>query len=289
MTKEEKPINPDDIKIGPIVTEPEKKTSKEKPSPTDQVRLGPIETAKIPATEAIQPEDEINPESLKKDDEDYGGGSSAKAIIIMMVVIIGFFALSFFGFKYYNQLTAANILNIDEMHQDNLEDELGDDEGYVYNGYSFVFADGLWWTEMNKFGTLLKVPLHFGPKDLEEIPIEGEINLMFNEGKNVYVAINPNVYDKYYTLAISELSFNMIKGMDRVPVGSCTEENYICDNRSVISCENNPDNKPVVELAYEEGPGIELIGTCIKVKGNNQYDIVKSVNRILYQWYGIMD
>lgn len=240
------------------------------------------------AEEDYSPEEEVKEEFLRKE-EDYGSGASGKAILIMILVVLGFFAFSFLGFKYYNQLTAADVVDIDQLHQENLEEELGDEEGYVYNGYSFVYADGLWWTEMNKFGTLLKVPLHFGPRELEGIPVEGELDARFNSGENIYIAIDPNVYDKYYTLAISELSFNTVKGMDRVPVGACTEENYVCDNRSLISCGNNPLNRPVVELAYEEGPGIELNGTCIKVKGNAGYDIVKSVNRLLYQWYGIMD
>ncbi len=235
-----------------------------------------------------EPREEIKEEFLRKE-EDYGSGASGKAILIMVLVIIGIFAFSFLGFKYYNQLTAGDVINIDEMHQENLEEELGEGEGYLYNGYSFVYADGLWWTEMDKFGTRLKVPLHFSPKELEDVPIEGELSPRFNLGKGVYVAINPNVYDKYYTLAVSELSFNLVKGMDRLPEGACTEENYVCDNRSVVSCAHNPLNRPVVELAYEAGPGIELNGSCIKVKGNSEYDIVKSVNRLLYQWYGIMD
>ncbi len=240
--------------------------------------------------QATQQEQEVKAALQKPANADDSADDSkeGKRLLIMIMVIVGAFILLFAGFAAYNKITAANVVNVDELHQENLGGELDDEEGYVYNGYSFVKADGLWWTEMNKFGTLLKVPLHFGPKELEDIPITGTLNPKFNDGEQLYVAIDPDVNDKYYSLALSELSFNIVKGLDREPVGSCTKENWACDNRTIVSC-NNTQGKAVVELSLEEGPGIELQGTCIKVKGNYQYDIVKSVNRLLYQWYGVME
>ncbi len=208
-------------------------------------------------------------------------------LLILLVVIVGVFALALGGFKTYNALTGASVVNVDELQKQNLAGDLDKDEGYIYNGYSFIKADGLWWTEMNKFGTLLKVPLHFGPRDVEDITITGTLNPAFNDGEKVYLAINPNVNDKYYTLALSELSFNIVKGMDRVPVGSCTEEHWACDNRTIVDCANNPENKPVVELVLGEETRIDLKDTCIKIQGQG-YDLVRAANRILYQWYGVM-
>ncbi len=212
--------------------------------------------------------------------------SDGKGLLFIVLGIVGLFILLIAGFGTYNYFTTAAVVNVDELHQKNLAGNLDESEGYTYNGYSFVKADGLWWTEMNKFGTLLKVPLHFGPKELEEVPISGELDSSFNEGEEVFIAIDPDVQNKYYTLAISELSFNMVKGLDRLPVGSCTKENWACDNRTIVSCEN-PLGKPVIELALANETKIELQGTCIKVSGR-EYGIVKAVDRILYQWYGVM-
>ena len=213
--------------------------------------------------------------------------SDSKGLLFIVLGIVAIFVIIMGGFSAYNYFTAAAVVSVDELHQDNLAGDLDDEEGYVYNGYSFVKADGLWWTEMDKFGTLLKVPLHFGPKELEDIPIQGTLNDSFNYGDEVFIAIDPEVQDKYYTLAISELSFNTVKGLDRIPVGSCTKENWACDNRTIVSCENT-QGKPVIELALANETKIELNGTCIKVSGR-EYGIVKSVDRILYQWYGVMD
>ncbi len=210
-----------------------------------------------------------------------------KNVLIMLAVIIGLFALTFGGYKIYSGITSADVVSVDELHQQNLDNKLKPEEGYMYNGFSFVKVDGLWWTELNKFGTRLKIPLHFGPKELENITIKGSLNsTAFNNQEDVFVAIDPLIRDKYYTLAVSELSFNMVKGMDRAPIGSCTRNETGCDNRTIISCDT-AQGRAAVELALSEKPMIELKNSCIKISGNN-FDLVRAVDRILYQWYGIM-
>ncbi len=207
-------------------------------------------------------------------------------VLIVLGIVIGIFALAFLGFKAYHSLTASAVLSLDDLHQQNLDGNLEDAEGYVYNGFSFIKAEGLWWTEVNKFGTRLKIPLHFDPREVEEIPVSGSLDPRFNEGEEVFIAIDPNVTDKYYTLAISELSFNLVKGMDRIPKGSCTEENWACDNRTIISC-GNANGRPVIQLIYGGEEKISLQGTCIKLQGS-EYGLTKAVDRVLYQWYGVM-
>src|SRR3989338_666378 len=229
---------------------------------------------------------EIETAISKEKIEEEVSQSDGRNILILVGVIVGLFLLSLGGFTVYNQLTAAGVVSVDDLHTQNLQGELNQEEGYVYNGFSFVKVDGLWWTELNKFGTRLKIPLHFGPQEVESIPLQGNLDPAFNEGGKVFIAIDPKVRDKYYSLALSELSFNVVKGMDRLPVGSCTENDWACDNRTIISCQNNTQNQPVVELALSEGSAkIEAIGTCLKVTGNG-YDIVKAVYRLLYKWYG---
>ena len=212
-----------------------------------------------------------------------------KNVLILLLVLAGIFILSFGGFTVYHKITGAGVVSIDELHQKNLEGDLDEKEGYVYNGYSFIFTDGLWWTEINKFGSLLKIPLHFGPREVEPIVPQGTLHPSFNEGEEMYIAIDPDVVDKYYTLAISELSFNVVKGLDRTPVGSCTKENWACENRTIINCENDSlsSGKDVIELALGNETKIEAKGTCIKVTGS-QYELVKAVDRLLYQWYGVI-
>ena len=141
--------------------------------------------------------------------------------------------------------------------------------------------------ERGVFGTLIKVTLHFGPKQVEEVPIRGQLDPAFNEGGKVYLAIDPEVRNKYYSLALSEISFNLVKGVRREPAGSCTRNDWACENRTIISCQNT-GGKPVIEFVLENETGIELSGTCIKISGQ-EYGIVKAANRVLYKWYGVME
>lgn len=210
-----------------------------------------------------------------------------RGMLIMIAIIFGIFILIFAGFYLYNNYHTEKVINVDDLHKENLNGNLDEEEGYIYNGYSFVKADGLWWTELDRFGTLLKVPLHFGPKEVEEIKVVGKLDQEFNLGEDVYIAIDPKVVDKYYGLAISELSFNIVKGMDRFAIGSCTEESPLCDNRTIVNCNNNK-GLPVIELVNQPETKIELKGTCIKISGNG-YNITKAANRLLYQWYGVME
>ena len=205
----------------------------------------------------------------------------------MVMVIIGIFVFSIGGFKLYDNLTSAEVLDVDEMHQQNLIGELDDEEGYLYNGFSFVKVDGLWWTEMRRGDTLVKIPLHFGPLEVEDIEISGSINQNFNDGTEVYIAIDPAVANQYYTLAVSELSFNTVKGIQRTPVAACTEDVIVCEGRPILSCQNT-QGKPVIEFVLANESRIDLSGNCIKISGQD-YGIVKATNRLLLQWYGVMN
>ncbi len=246
------------------------KKAKKKSTPTAEI------AAQKPAEVIVEAEEE------KITSKDW------KNLLIVLGVIIILIAVSFGAVWGYNKYKAASVLSIDELHQKNLEGDLDPEEGYVYQGYSFVKADGLWWTELNKFGTRLKIPLHFGPKEVESFTIQGTLDPAFNDGDQLFIAIDPDVRDKYYTLALSELSFNVVKGLDREPIGSCTTENWACENRTIVSCLRNPLHKPVIELDLNETPQITLDGTCIKLSGSG-YNLTMAVDRILYQWYGVME
>ena len=211
---------------------------------------------------------------------------NSKYILIIIAVLAVIFAISLSNFSSLNKVARNQVLILDQLHQLNKEGKLDEERGYMYNGYSFVFNDGLWWMEKEVFGTLVKVPLHFGPKQVEDVPITGQLDPAFNEGDKVYLAIDPEVRNKYYSLAVSELSFNIAKGIGREPVGSCTADNWACENRTIVNCQNT-SGKPVIELVLQNRTGIEMSGSCIKITGQ-EFGIVKAANRVLYRWYGVM-
>lgn len=213
--------------------------------------------------------------------------NEGRSVLILVGVLIGIFVLALGGFKAYNHFTAANVVVIDDLHQQNLDGRLDPDEGYVYNGYSFVKADGLWWTEIDVGPRLIKIPLHYSPHEVEDIPLTGKLSKEFNNGTSIFMAIDPEVnYNKYYTLALMEMNNNILQGVQRNVQSACTKENPICENRTVVNCERT-EGKPVVEVAVAPAPSIELDGSCIKVSGDGEA-LIKAADRMLYHWYGIM-
>ncbi|PIN73652.1 hypothetical protein COV20_05510 [Candidatus Woesearchaeota archaeon CG10_big_fil_rev_8_21_14_0_10_45_16] len=229
--------------------------------------------------------DDIQPGLVEETPQDHSKEDSKK-LIWTLVVIIGLFVLTFAAFKLYNAYAAPVPMTLEELHQANLEGKLPEEQGYLYNGYSFVNIDGLWWTEVTRANRAVKFPLHFSPRDLEDIPVSGSLEAEFYKSDDLYIATDPMVFDKYYTLAVGELSMNVAQGIGIRPIGSCTEENGICDNRTIVSCENT-QGLPVVEFVLGEEARIDLNGTCIKITGQG-YDITKAADRVLYQWYQIM-
>ncbi len=213
-------------------------------------------------------------------------GSDGRNVLIMVVILLGVFVLFTGGFTAYNKFTGASVIDTDYLHKMNYQNKLDSTRGYMYNGHSFVFNHGLWYTEVKETGLITKIPLHFAPNNLTNVKITGTLSPDFNKGDIVYVAIDPEFANKYYSLALSELSFNIVKGIRRKPTGVCTKKNDICEEREVLSC-NNTKGLPVIELRWANESKITSKGTCILVEGKD-YGIVQAVDRLVLQWYGIM-
>ena len=232
----------------------------------------------------MEKEEQVQIEQALQEDKTPEGGRN---ILITIAVLVGIFALSLGGFKTYDHFTGAPVVNVDDLHQQNLDDQLKSEEGYTYNGYSFVKVDGLWWTEIKLGNVLYKVPLHFSPKEVANISVKGKLDSSFDQGDEIYIAIDPEFTNQYYSLALNELNFNVVKGIGRKPVGVCTKDNPICDNRTTLNCENNK-GKPVIELKWSNQTKVNLKGTCILVEGQG-YDLVRAADRLIWQWYGVMN
>jgi len=235
-------------------------------------------------------------DSQVADEEDQpaeeGSNKDTRNIIIMVVAIIAIFFIVLGGFKFYGNVTGSSVSNliidVDQLHEMNRAGKLDESRGYIYNDFSFVEADGLWWTEIYVYGTLTKVPLHYGPLELENVTSSGQLDEQFNNGEEVYIAINPDInYNGYYTLSLMELTNNVIQGLNREIITACTHEAEVCEERPVVSCDNK-EGKPVIELFLDNETGIEFSGTCIKIKGQEQ-ELVRATDRLLYHWYAIMD
>ena len=161
-------------------------------------------------------------------------------------------------------------------------------EHYTYNHFDFYYHDGMWYTQIQLGNQPWNVPLRFGPREVEYIPIVGDPNILLTV-KGVYITFDPDSANLNYTaLAVSELSLNLAQALDITPIGACTKNiTEACHNRPIISCET--DKKHAIIYLTEESnfPIVEQKDNCLILKGKG-FDLVKAVDRLLLYWYKIM-
>ena len=235
---------------------------------------------------------QVKSEEIKQDlkeikaDIDEEKKVSDKALIVSAIVII-LLIVAIIGLKFIPRELPKTI---EDLHLANLKEELDSDQGYTYNGYSFVFANGLWYTQVqNIAGTsLFNIPLHYSPKDLEDIPIEGEFNsTLFNSQRGIYITFDPLGQElQYVALAVSEFDQSIIKAFNKIPVAACDRnETKACSNRPIITCENT--NMPVLYIQQEPETKVIFDDNCMIVQGIGP-EAVRATNRLLFNLYGIM-
>lgn len=224
--------------------------------------------------------------STKEDSLEKLKRKDRKNILVIVIVIGVILAIASGTFSMIQFSKAPQKLSVDVLHELNRQGKLSPERGYMYGEHSIVKEEGLWWSDVFFGGTTYKIPLHFGPKEVESVPINGQLNDSFNSQPDIFLAIDPEISDKFYSLAVSELSLNLAQIMNRAPLGSCTKEDEICNDRKIISCQDT-SGLPVIELALGDVPAVELSGSCIKITGN-EYGITQAVDRLLYRWYGVM-
>jgi hypothetical protein len=202
---------------------------------------------------------------------------------IAAVVVIGFGVFFLLGQLF----GTPDIFTLDDLHNQNIEGDITGETGYLYNGFSFVFVDGLWYTRIQTGNKAYEIPLHFGPRDVENVEKIGTLHDSFNDGDEVYIVVDPLSENSDYTaLAASELAQNMAIAVGRRPIGACDKnETSMCQSRDIVTCDTT--DKPLVHLLQEPGPSVEYDGRCITLRGEG-LDLTKAVDYLLLKWYQVI-
>ena len=214
---------------------------------------------------------------------------SDRTIIIGAIVIVLLFASIIFAAKFLNQERPETI---DEMHELNFKGKLKKDEGYLYDGiYSFVKFDGLWYAQLvSPKGTrLYNIQFRYGPRDVEKIKIDGSLDTnLINNATEYYVTFNPTGQNfSSVALAIGDFNTHMTNIFFKQPIAACDKnETLACANRPIITCDNT--DKLVLYVKEANNSGVYFDDNCIVVEGNG-FDLVKGVDRVLYDLYEIIE
>lgn len=192
-------------------------------------------------------------------------------VMAITLAVIIFFIAVFFGVKYYYQPRAAETL--------------------TYNSFKFVKQGAIWYTNWQRNENTYRIGLRNSPKQVEDIPIFGELNNSFNKKNKIFIAFDPlseNKTFKHLALSASELTTQLTGPLGKQPVAACTrgEQLEACKERPIVNCDNRDLN--VIILKSEEPTQITLDNTCITIQGKDT-ELIKAVEKSLYIWFGIIN
>jgi hypothetical protein len=164
-------------------------------------------------------------------------------------------------------------------------------QSYNYNGYDFIYINTIWYTEKVSGNNIFQIKLNYGPKELEDIVVKGDLNSLVNNNDFFYFTSDPNNenHDAYVTLSVLEVATNL-----RLHFGKNFSAAYIMENEmtneynlTIINCDNT--DLPVIFFDRNKNKKqIERIDNCIILSGYGE-DLLKVADRFLYSLYEIMD
>ena len=218
--------------------------------------------------------------------EEFEEKRNTNKLLIGIGIVILAFVLFIVAFRVttYIRGPTGRVVTLDELHKLNLEGEAGEGD-YVYNGFSFVYFNGGWYTQAQRGDTLYDIPLHHGPRDVEDILVVGGIDPSFGADRIIYVSFDPSDY--YIGLAAIELSLNLGKGMDAVTKSACDKDYDIdaCKAREVVTCADT--DKSVVHIKLAKETKITLNGKCITIEGDEK-EIIRATDNVILRFYSIL-
>lgn len=162
-----------------------------------------------------------------------------------------------------------------------------------YNNFIFEKIEGNWYFDWQQDNRLYTVSLRYNPLEVENVPIRGVLNKTFNQRREVYITFDPELgeHSKNFTtlaLAATELSSSIARVLGFKPISACTSNHTTCIGAEIVTCESaNKNNQTAIYLTDSGDAGIILDQNCITLHGEG-FALLKSVDRLLYQWYGIM-
>ena len=160
-------------------------------------------------------------------------------------------------------------------------------ETATYNYFEFVKIDNIWYTEWQKDDVVYTLSFRNNPYEIEQLPIVGKLNDSFNRPE-IYITFNPAEGNfSILALAAGELSLNLFRALQVKPIAACMNNaTDDCIERPIVQC--GDAGKSVIQIDTRGEPGVALRGECIILQGEGM-GLLQSVDRLLYQWYGIMD
>lgn len=241
--------------------------------------MGYLELSKMEKEKTENKKKEEKKESEeKKNKKDKSFFYSTFAVISFLIVL----GLTLLGIKIFSP-PDINDITAEIIEKGKTE------EGYLYNGFVFIYRDNLWHTKLQRGNELYNLHFHYSPEHVDQIPITGSLREDLDTS-TFYITHDPlEENTSLIALASLELNLNMIKGMGVRTIPACYRnetkfEKNACENTPIITCDNT--EKAVIFVKTGESEKITLDDNCIIIEGKGN-GLLKSVDRVLFDFYGI--
>lgn len=215
---------------------------------------------------------------------DPAGQEKSKHTMLWMVGICCVLFLLVIGFTLVRK---AEVMKVQDMAGHTVNGVV--DERYSHNGFNFVKIDDVWYTELINKNRRITVPLHYGPREVADVPLTGDLDDRFTRAKLVYIAFNPLDHNlSYMAVANGELGLSLARAMELRLKAACTQnETTACAKQPILSCDTDKE-RAIIELRQADNPSVQYKGNCILITGRD-WDLVKAVDRLLLKWYQIIE
>ncbi len=206
-------------------------------------------------------------ESVEENKSSISETKSLKYLAIGIGALLLVLILIFFVFKYVNPYKPEQV---------------------TYNYFTFVKKDTHWLTDWQGKDALYELGFRFNPFEAESVQLTGQLNSSFNDREVIYVTFDPlsNAKQfKYVALGSGELLLVLKRALNKNVEIACTQQdNDACIDRPIINCD---PEKSVILLKSAAPTKVVLEDSCITIQGED-FELLKAIDRILYQWLKIM-
>ena len=157
-----------------------------------------------------------------------------------------------------------------------------------YNGYHFMKVGILWSTMVpNPYYPVWY--FHFNPKQVEDIPTEGNMSEEFRKARLIYVTFNPRENNlSYVALVTGDLSLDLSKYFNQITRPACTLNTSDCENVTILTCDEAERDNITTIFLTQGGPAYIKYGKyCITIQGKEK-DLVRASEKFMMKYYGII-
>jgi len=162
---------------------------------------------------------------------------------------------------------------------------------YTYNGYTITKHEFGWAATVyaGQKEQPYIVYLHYGPKEVDKINSETVKDKILNS-KQIYTTFNPSMPGAPTALAVIDIvkvtGTNPEWGIFKIPTqAAITEPDGI---NEVKTCKDATNETSVILLKLGDETKIYPEDYCIIIQAENEEDIIKASNRLVYELLGII-